>query len=113
MLDHYLLTMDVIHGRLRMHGYLICDDKRLMASACERLGDAAEKLARELGTRIFVPMAMATTLAASGKKVVREILRRHSPEAKELMRKYKDYHFTIWVWTTNDNPDDDKLMALH
>jgi len=112
-MQHYLLTMDVVHGQLRMHGYLICDDKRLMESACGRIGDECEKLAKELGVRIVAPMMLVTTLSTNGKKVVREIFRRHSPEATEKIRRARDFHFTLWTWAVEDNSDDAQLMGLH
>jgi hypothetical protein len=97
-----------------MHAYLITNDRGILAQAYDRIGDEAEKVARHLDTRIIAPIILATgPLSAGGKKTVRDILCRHSPEVKELLLTAKDHHFTIWVWSPRDNPDDAKLMALH
>lgn len=111
-MEHYLLTMNVVHDQLRMHGYLMTNDKQVLMRACDKLGYEAEKLAEKLGVRLLPLMLTTGPLSARGKKVVREIICQQAPQVKELLRKARKFHFTLLVCTPN-NPNDARLMALH
>jgi CBS-domain-containing membrane protein len=116
-MQHYLLTVDVVPQRVRAHSYLTCPDDTLgvdvLGAATEKLLDVAEGIARELGTRLL-PIILSTRLTG-GEKVVREIVRREVPGARDKLRKPKKdaVYRMMWVWDTRDNPDDARLMALH
>jgi hypothetical protein len=109
--QHYLISMDIVPHKYRIHGFLMCDDERRVTDATNKIADEAEKIADELGVGL-VPVLLVTELS-TGTKLVRDIVCKHSPKAKEKIRTAKDFHLTIWAWPTADNPDDACLMELH
>jgi hypothetical protein len=97
---HYLLTLDV-GPQIRMHAYLMCDDKRYVETIINQMIDKAE----ELGLRPF-PVGLATELS-TGVDMVRKKVSELSQEAKHNFETATDFHFSMWLGSTND-PDDSR-----
>jgi hypothetical protein len=111
-MQHHLITMDILHDRLRVHGFLRCDNAQSLVRAADKIADVAEQAAEELGVRLM-PLMLSTVLSANGKKIVRDAVLRYIPEAKETFQAATNYHLMIWIWEPDKNPDDAQLMALH
>jgi hypothetical protein len=104
-ITHYLLTLE-LRSQMRMHCYLMCDDKRYVESIINQMVDKA----KELGFQPF-GIGLATKLS-TGIDLVRKIVGERSSEAKHCIETATDFHFSMWLERAND-PDDKRLMALH
>jgi hypothetical protein len=107
-IKHYLMTVEMFFGGpgLHVHGYLMCDNKKAVAIALDRLVEQAEKLLNRP-----VPMCVLQTELTTGSDIVRDFLRKMMSDTTNLDNATR-YHFCAWTMPT-DHPDDAKLMALH
>lgn len=93
-----------------MHAYVISKGHDFIERAMSRMLDTAEELHC---CSPLANMVMVTELSTSV-DLVREILTRRMPEAKNPRKPVagSDGHLTIWSMPVND-PDCERLMALH
>lgn len=106
--EHYIMTVPV--GPVRMHLYLMTEQRRFIKQASNQLLDEAEKLGRECGVMVLPVVLMTGPLDQKTARQVRAALCEADPSVKTTMQAATDIHCTMFV----AGPELDKLfMELH
>lgn len=105
--EHFLITIDLCPLPMRLHSYVMTNDKHCLEGVWNKMFDVAEKQ----GWKIMIPMVLQTTLS-TGAEIVREIICKLQPEVKPTMDAATDFHLSMFSLST-ETPEDKVLMDLH
>jgi hypothetical protein len=107
-IQHYLLTV-ALDAATNMHCYIMCDDRRYVMAAADKLLSEAEKLG---GRPLPLPMMLATPIPPDDVSLVRAVLSARSADVARLLQEATDFHWAFFTTCASD-ADDARLLAVH
>lgn len=99
--QHYFISMTVMEP-FGVYAYVMADCRESVERVAEVMCQAAEERSWN-----FVPLFSVVVLEPDGVAIVREVVRRHCPEAVPLLEAATDFHFTGF---SLEHSDEDRAL---